>query len=224
MLTLVIADAELELVPKELWNAPDSKSYSKRRTKPLSSLLLDSNYLHHAIDAKYPGESKRRGRPDILHALLLTCQESILNKVGQLELFIHTREDKVIIVNRETRIPRSFNRFSGLIEDMFAKRKIQSGGVTLLEMIDSTLMDFIFSRGMKNVRVFSPTGKKSTVSEAVGDEIATTVVIGGFSEGDFRTKLDDLGKQYSIYPEELTIWTVAMEAICTYERLHGIMQ
>ncbi|EQD44517.1 Ribosomal biogenesis, methyltransferase, EMG1/NEP1, partial [mine drainage metagenome] len=150
--------------------------------------------------------------------------ESILNKVGQLELFIHTREDKVITVNKETRIPRSFNRFSGLIEDLFEKRKIQSGRVTLLEMIDSTLMDFIFSRGMANVRVFSPAGKKSTVSEAVGDEVATTMIIGGFSGGNFRSNLDDLGNQFSIYPEELTIWTVAMEAICTYERVHGIMQ
>lgn len=223
MLTLVIADAELELVPKELWNAPDSKSYSRRRSKPLSSLLLDSNYMHHAIDAAFPGESKRRGRPDIIHTLLLTCQESILNKAGQLELFIHTREDKVIIVNRETRIPRSFNRFSGLIEDLFAKRIIQSDGVTLLEMTDSTLRDFILKRGMRNVRVFSPDGAESTVSEAVGNEVTTTMIIGGFSEGNFRSSMDGLGKQYSIYHEELTIWTVAMEAICTYERLHGIM-
>ena len=33
----------------------------------------------------------------------------------------------------------------------------------------------------------------------------------------------DVRDRYSIYPEELTIWTVAMEAICTYERLHKIV-
>ena len=90
MLNIIIVDAELEMVPKELWSFPDAISYSKRRSKKLSEVLLDSNYMHRAIESVFPGESTRRGRPDIIHTLLLACQESILNKAGQLRVFIHT--------------------------------------------------------------------------------------------------------------------------------------
>ena len=90
-------------------------------------------------------------------------------------------------------------------------------------MIDSTIRDFVTSRGFKNIRIFSPDDKISSVSDAVGSQDETTLIIGGFSEGTFRSDLDDLGDRYSIYPEELTIWTVAMEAICTYERIHRII-
>ena len=223
MLNIIIVDAELEMVPKELWSFPDAISYSKRRSKKLSEVLLDSNYMHRAIESVFPGESTRRGRPDIIHTLLLACQESILNKAGQLRVFIHTREDKVINVNPQTRIPRSFNRFEGLIEDLYKKRKIQNEGLVLLEMIESNLKEFISKSGFKNIRIFSPGEKVSSVSEAVGGSRDTTLIIGGFSEGEYRTDLDGLGNKYSIYPEELTIWTVAMEAICTYERLHKII-
>ncbi len=223
MLNIIIADSELELVPKELWSFPDALSYSRRRSKKLSEVLLDSNYMHRAIESVFPGESTRRGRPDIIHTLLLSCQESILNKAGMLRVFIHTRENKVIIVNWQTRIPRSFNRFAGLVEDLFYKQKIQNDDLVLLEMIDSTIRDFVTSRRFKNVRIFSPDDKISSVSDAVGSQDETTLVIGGFSEGTFRSDLDGLGDRYSIYPEELTIWTVAMEAICTYERLHKIV-
>ncbi|MGC8515375.1 MAG: 16S rRNA methyltransferase [Thermoplasmata archaeon] len=224
MLNIIIVDAELELVPKELWSFPDAVSYSKRRSKKLSEVLLDSNYMHRAIESVFPGESTRRGRPDIIHTLLLSCQESILNKAGMLRVFIHTRDNKVIIINWQTRIPRSFNRFAGLIEDLFNKKKIQNNDVILLEMIDSTISEFVASRGFKNIRIFSPDDRISSISDAVGSQDETTLIIGGFSEGKFRSDLDGLGDRYSIYPEELTIWTVAMEAICTYERLHNVVK
>lgn len=223
MLNIIIADAELELVPKELWSFPDAVSYSKRRTKKLSEVLLDSNYMHRAIESVFPGESTRRGRPDIIHTLLLSCQESILNKAGMLRIFVHTRDNKVIIVNWQTRIPRSFNRFAGLIEDLFNKKIIQNNDLILLEMIDSTIREFIASRGLRNIRIFSPDDRISSISDAVGSQDETTLIIGGFSEGKFRSDLNGLGNRYSIYPEELTIWTVAMEAICTYERLHKVV-
>jgi rRNA small subunit pseudouridine methyltransferase Nep1 len=223
MLNIIIADAELELVPKELWSFPDAVSYSKRRTKKLSEVLLDSNYMHRAIESVFPGESTRRGRPDIIHTLLLSCQESILNKAGMLRIFVHTRDNKVIIVNWQTRIPRSFNRFAGLIEDLFNKKIIQNNDLILLEMIDSTIREFIASRGLRNIRIFSPDDRISSISDAVGSQDETTLIIGGFSEGKFRSNLNGLGNRYSIYPEELTIWTVAMEAICTYERLHKVV-
>lgn len=223
MLNIIIADAELELVPKELWSFPDAISYSRRRSKKLSEVLLDSNYMHRAIESVFPGESTRRGRPDIIHTLLLSCQESILNKVGMLRVFIHTRENKVIIVNWLTRIPRSFNRFVGLIEDLYDKRKIQNSDFVLLEMLDLTIKELVSSKGLKNVRILSPDEKVSSISDAVGTNDETTLIIGGFSEGKFRSDIEGLGEKYSIYPEELTIWTVAMEAICTYERQHAII-
>ena len=44
MLTLILADSSLELVPKELQNHPSVISYCKRNRKISSEILLDNSW------------------------------------------------------------------------------------------------------------------------------------------------------------------------------------
>ena len=68
-------------------------------------------------------------RPDIIHQCLLNLFDSPLNKVGLLQVYIHTNKNILIEINPKTRIPRTFKRFSGLFSQLFLKNEIGISGV-----------------------------------------------------------------------------------------------
>ncbi len=217
MLTIIVVDSELETIPEEMHNDPGVRKFSQTRRKSPKMLLLDSNYLHTSIDRYYPGQSRRRGRPDIFHILLNVLNDSILNRRGELRVFIHTRNNKVITVNPEMRVPKSYNRFVGLIEDLFQKRDIVSHDVHLLTMENLSAKETIEKYSTGDVILMWPSGEEAHPMDIVKSR-DMTVIIGGFSEGDFISDLSFIERKYSIFPEELTIWTVAGEIIYAFER------
>ena len=88
-----------------------------------------------------PKEVKERGRgealprPDIVHHCVLPLLDSPLNKAGEMRIYIETTERSVIEVNSRARIPRTFSRFSGLIVQLFRRKKVvakESGEILLL--------------------------------------------------------------------------------------------
>lgn len=54
-------------------------------------------------------------RPDIAHQCLLMLMDSPLNRAGLLQVYIHTEKNILIEINPQTRIPRTFKRFAGLM-------------------------------------------------------------------------------------------------------------
>ena len=224
MLKILIADAELELIPGDMLDDYSIKLHAKKRKKPPQKILLDSNYMHSAIDRHYPGESNRRGRPDIVYHLLAVAMESILNKKGELRIWIHTRTDSIIEVSPNTRLPKSYNRFIGLFEDLFEKGEIKFEEQTLLKVHNGDLRKLIDLAAADNLKILSPKGNLTTVSKLVDPEDnEASFIIGGFSEGDFKSDVYGLAESFSIYQEELTIWSVAMEIIAQYERNFSIV-
>ncbi|CAI2731980.1 unnamed protein product [Schistosoma spindalis] len=67
-------------------------------------------------------------RPDITHQCLLMLLDSPLNRVGKLQVFIRTRKNVIIEVNPKTRIPRTFDRFCGLMVQLLHKLSIHAEG------------------------------------------------------------------------------------------------
>ncbi|CEP01883.1 Ribosomal RNA small subunit methyltransferase NEP1 [Plasmodiophora brassicae] len=65
-------------------------------------------------------------RADIVHQVLLTLLDSPLNKAGHLKVFMHTRNNILIEVNPEIRIPRTFKRFCGLMVQLLHKLSIRA--------------------------------------------------------------------------------------------------
>ncbi|MCJ7634937.1 16S rRNA methyltransferase, partial [Candidatus Bathyarchaeota archaeon] len=104
----------MELVPKNLWGHPSVSKRARLLRKNASNMLLDRSY-HHAAMLSIE-DNKKRGRPDIIHFCLLNALGTPLSWEGQLQTIVHTREDKVISVQPETRLPRNYDRFVGLIE------------------------------------------------------------------------------------------------------------
>ena len=65
-------------------------------------------------------------RPDIVHQTLLTLLDSPLNKAGKLKIFIHTQKNVLIDVNPKLRIPRTYNRFAGLMVQLLYQFRIKA--------------------------------------------------------------------------------------------------
>ncbi|MCL4437747.1 MAG: 16S rRNA methyltransferase [Thermoplasmataceae archaeon] len=229
MLNIVLIDSELETIPENMLEDYAVRKYAKERGKPAREILLDSNFLHAAIERYFPGQSNRMGRPDIFYHFLQVAQSSILNLRGGLRIYIHTKNDLVIEVRPDTRIPKSYNRFVGLIEDLFRKGSVGPEGQKLMATRKSDALEFLETKlGESEKILLSPSGTEKKITELFKNQSShgseeCTVIIGGFSEGDFHTSVYGKYKGVKIFKDELTIWSVAMEAICQYERDQGML-
>ncbi len=221
MLYLNIIDSELELIPIDLIDDYAIIKMAKASHKDVENLILDSNFMHRSIEKKFPGMANRMGRPDIFHHLLNVTQDSILNSKNGLRVRIHTKNDEIIEINPATRVPRSYNRFVGIIEKLLRTGVIESNSGEVLMSLKKGNWESLIREDSKNI-LLSPRGEKGTM-EGNFTEANLNVFIGGFSEGDFKSDPYKKFKALKIFDEELTIWTVAWEVIGTVERLENLI-
>ena len=221
MLTLVLAEAEVELVPAELRCHPAVIAHARQRKKQPTQILLDSNY-HHAAMNNLP-EGRRRGRPDITHLFLLTALESIVNKQGQLNIIVHTRNDMVITINPETRIMRNYERFLGLMETLFEKQVVPDEKHPLLSLQQNIPLSQVVEQVQADVAIiFSKDGSSIFLPDYFKElkkqkKNHLLCIIGGFPSGDFHTDLKTITTDtFALYPDMLPAWTVASEILVNY--------
>ncbi len=215
MLHIVVADSEIELVPPEIAEHPAVLRYARRRGRKPSEVMLDATYHHSALKGLKDGE--RRGRPDIVHFCLINALESILNKEGKLRIYIHTRNDEVIYVKSETRIPRNYNRFVGLMENLFRHKAIPPN-LSLLRLMNKTLRGLISEIKPDVVFIMHEKGnfyRPLDFGRELAEYTNPLVIIGGFPHGDFRSRVN--GRKVSLYKKPLMAWTVLNEVIISYE-------
>ncbi len=217
MLTLVLADTELELVPPSLAGHPSVRTSAKRRGRAPGSILLDSS-LHHPALRKFP-EGERRGRPDIAHLFVLLCLDSVLNAQGQLRTIVHTRNDDVLRFDPQTRIPKNYPRFVGLMEDLFHKGAVPEDKPLITLERDLPLEKLL--AGFPGTKwAFKEDGEPVNLwqefSKLEGDLVA---VVGGFPHGDFRSPVKELcDRVVSLHEEPLRAWTVTSEILVAYRQ------
>lgn len=219
MLTLLLADAELERVPPRLTGHLQVQQSARRAAANPSRMLLDSSLHHAALRGLEDGA--RRGRPDLVHFFLLTCLESLLNKRGQLEVLVHTREDRLIRIRPETRLQRNYNRFCGLLQQLFETGQVPPETPLLTMETGWTLTRVVESVRADRVLVLDEQGTPTRpwdVFTAADRNRRTLALIGGFPSGTYRSPLPS-GERVSFGPELLTVWTVAAELLMNYERV-----
>jgi rRNA small subunit pseudouridine methyltransferase Nep1 len=219
LLILILAEAAIETVPQSLWEQPTVRRHAKKRGKPARFILLDRSY-HHGSMKKLDGNLKR-GRPDIVHFTLLEALGSPLNKTGELQVYVHTVNDQVITVNSKARLPKNYNRFLGLMEQLFEVGKVPPSGNVLLQLEHKTLLQLFNETEPTHVMGFSRTGIPSVLEEAVSrlsKSDRPAVIIGGFPKGHFSETTHKLMEEViCIDPEMLEAWTVASRIIYEYE-------
>ncbi len=226
-LSLVLVDSELELVPPKFWSHPAVVENAKKRKKKPSMVLLDTN-LHHSLFRDHI-ERNRRGRPDIVHQFLLIGLESILNIEGGLKLFIHTRNDELITISPQTRLPKNYNRYYGLFEELFRSGSVPPGDdplITLkpgMELED--VLEEVFKSGPQKMKrrviTLDSGGTRSNAYDEFGSlgdgPIHLICLIGGFPSGGYSSKPQDHSDvTLSLHSKEMKAWAVEMELISAF--------
>lgn len=191
--TLVIAEAALETVPNEIASHPAVTRRAYKLGLKAPEMLLDRSYHHAAM--KGLQESWKRGRPDIVHFALMEALSTPLFISGNLDVYVHTYDDRIITVASGLRIPKSYFRFEGVMTGLFRARVIKSDdGKPLLEMQDGTLVQLVQNIGADRVVGLSSTGVQSTAEQVVAKNNVEhcAFVIGAFPKGHFFEKTTQL--------------------------------
>lgn len=126
MISLVIAESALEMVPPELYGHPAVRSHARRtRGGKRPHMLLDNSW-HYAAMKGMP-DAARRGRPDLVHLALVTATSAPLYRIRRaLEVYVHTADGCVISLGPDVRIPKSYHRFAGLVETLYETGVIEA--------------------------------------------------------------------------------------------------
>lgn len=218
MLSLILAESALELVPNELQKHNSVLAYAKRIGKKPSNILLDVSW-HFAAMKGIKNEIKR-GRPDLIHFCLLECCTIPLYFENKLRVYIHTIDDKVIFIGENVRLPKSYHRFIGLIEKLYLEGKIEESGTKLLELKDMKFVDLINKIKPKKIIGLSTKGKASSYEKFSQDlDNDTCVIVGGFSKGHFSsTILESINKLISVDKNPLEAHVVISRILYEYEK------
>jgi len=188
LLSLILAESALELVPKELQNHNSVLAYSKRVNKKPAEVILDVSW-HFAAMKGIKNEIKR-GRPDLIHFCLLEACSIPLYFENKLRIYVHTIDDRVIFLGENVRLPKSYHRFVGLIEKLYSTGIIEEGGKKLLEMKKMDFCKLIDKIAPKEIIGLSEKGATSSY-EKLAKTISkdSCIVVGGFSKGHFSDQI-----------------------------------
>ena len=218
MISLIISESALELIPFELQDHPSVISHARKLGKHSSEILLDNSW-HFAAMKGIKNEIKR-GRPDLVHFSILEATTIPLYLQNKLNLFVHTIDDKVIHFGKNVHLPKSYHRFEGVIEKLYQEKKIISNNELLLELKDQTFLELISEINPSKIIGFSTEGQLSSY-EKIAAQISdnSCIVLGGFQKGHFsnsiQNKITDL---YSVGDESFEGHVVASRILYEYEK------
>lgn len=218
MLSLVIAESALELVPMELQRHNSVTASARRFNKKPSEILLDISW-HFAAMKGIKNEIKR-GRPDLIHFSLLEACSIPLYFENRLNVFIHTIDDKVISIGQNVRLPKSYHRFIGLVEKLYDTKEIKENSNTLLTLKDMSFGELIRKINPEQTIALSSKGIKSSYQK-LAEEIKnnTCLVVGGFSKGQFSDKNKEyFDKMVSVDNNPLEAHIIISRILYEYEK------
>ena len=232
VLTVALVESALQLIPLEIQAHPQIKQYAERRKKGAEEVLLDRAFHHKAMQSlartHYPIPVEKMGRPDIVHTTLLQVLETPLNWEGELRVIVHTQSNHLITISPEVRLPKNYLRFVGLIEQLFAQKRVPDEDGPLLSLKKGNIRELVRLVAPTKTLGFSTLGKPALM-KAVADQASKLkeplVLIGAFPRGHFtqetRRSLDEI---FSVDRDSLDAWIVAGRFVYDFEWSIGIAQ
>ena len=218
MISLILSESSLELVPPELKHHPSIISHANKLGKQPSEILLDNSW-HFAAMKGIENEMKR-GRPDLVHFSILEATTIPLYLTNKMKFYVHTLDDKVISFGENVCLPKSYHRFEGVIEKLYKERKIITNDDILLEIEDKTFSELLDEINPSKVIGFSTKGNRSSYEKVAGEVVDNTcIIIGGFQKGHFSNsitnKITDL---YSVDDKPFEGHVVVARMLYEYEK------
>ncbi|XP_061061628.1 ribosomal RNA small subunit methyltransferase NEP1 [Eubalaena glacialis] len=165
-----------------------------------------------------PGEV----RPDIAHQSLLMLMDSPLNRAGLLQVYIHTQKNVLIEVNPQTRIPRTFDRFCGLMVQLLHKLSVRAadGPQKLLKVIKNPVSRH-FPVGCMKIGTSFSVPVIGDVRELVPISDPVVFVVGAFAHG--RVDVEYTEKMVSISNYPLSAALTCAKLTTAFEEAWGVI-
>jgi len=214
----VLVESALEFVPKELCTHSSVISHSKRIGKKPSEILLDISFHYSAM--KGIKNELKRGRPDLVHFCLLEACSIPLYFNRELTVYVHTIEDKVIFVGENVRLPKSYHRFTGLMEKLYSEKKIESYGNMLLEIKDmdfESLLNKISPSKVIGLTIDGLPSSYQNIAKNISNQ--SCLVVGGFAKGHFSKKTrKNLDSVFKVDKNSLEAHIILSRMLYEYEK------
>jgi len=157
-------------------------------------------------------DRERRGRPDIVHYFLLNVLETPAGKEGLVDVYVHTYDGRMFYVEPETRVPRSYARFVGIMSQVLRREDTPR-----IHPIETSPHDIIAEKKRSGYAIV---GLDEDGTLAKPEDVLdrnSLVIVGGFPHGDFRGAYSaerwiKIGEE--VYPS----WVVGAEVVAGWER------
>ena len=170
-------------------------------------------------------------RPDIVHQCLLNLLDSPLNKIGVLQVYIHTNKNILIEINPKMRMPRTFKRFSGLFTQLLLKNEIKASDTDdILMKIRTSNIENIIDKNVPKI-LLSGKGRLIDIDtycknlSKVGEENKNSIcfIIGTNPKGDIDPLIKYNDDCISISSFELNSNIVCAKICSSLEKVWDIL-
>jgi len=228
MLHLILLDCALELVPSEISSMKQIQKHASRRGKKPNELLLDQTFHGQAMTKL--SEHERRGRPDITYLSLMSILETPLCKEGLLRVYLHLQDGRIVEVNSEVRLPRNYDRFVGLVEQLLYTGRVPPKGDPLLQIIDKTLDALISDLKAEYTLLAVEEGQETTIEGLAGllpSDVSVPVIagVGAFPHGAMSDSTVELFEhKFALDKEVMMTWHVCSELLWVYSLSVGVVK
>lgn len=148
--------------------------------------------------------------------------DSPLNRAGLLQVYVHTEKNVLIEVNPQTRIPRTFKRFAGLMVQLLHKFSVKSSenSMKLLHVIKNPITNHIPVGCKKIAMTFSSKVVKNCRELVPAGEEPIVLVIGAFAHGHLNVDYTEEDISISNYP--LSAALTCAKLCSAFEEVWGI--
>ncbi len=232
MLHIILLDCALELVPREITSLKQIQKHATRRGKKPSELLLDQT--HHGESMTKISQNERRGRPDITFLSLMSILETPLCKEGLLSIHLHLQDGRIVEVNPDVRLPRNYDRFVGLMEQLLLMGRVPPQGEPLLHFVEMSLEGLISKLKTIATNVMPllaiEKGQKTSVETLRtllpnNQSIPVIAGIGAYPHGALSEEIVTLFDTHiELDREVMMAWHVCSELLWTYSLSIGVIK
>uniref|UniRef100_A0A182N783 18S rRNA (pseudouridine-N1)-methyltransferase n=1 Tax=Anopheles dirus TaxID=7168 RepID=A0A182N783_9DIPT len=162
-------------------------------------------------------------RPDITHQSLLMLMDSPLNRAGLLQVFVKTEKNVLIAIDPQTRIPRTFKRFAGLMVQLLHKFSIKAADTQkkLMRIVKNPITNHLPVGCRKLAMSFSAKEVKNAKELVPEGKEPIALVIGAFAHGNLNLDYTEDVVSISNYPLSAAL---ACTKLCSaFEEVWGII-
>jgi rRNA small subunit pseudouridine methyltransferase Nep1 len=164
----------------------------------------------------------------------MTLLETPLCKEGLLKVHLHLQDGRIVDVNPEVRLPRNFDRFVGLMEQLLINGRVPPDGVKLMSITERTLPQLVASLSAESVKsrtwLTSESGRPSSPSSilsAIPDDASMDLIIGigAFPHGSFSKVVEEVfTDRVRLDRDVMMAWHVCAEIVWLYSSKLGVLQ